>query len=257
MDKRREDLKLLLLQIRKDALVKEEEFNSFIRYSGLKPAQLEVLNVFEQPRFAPQMLDDYDGMFVGGASEASVMEPERFSFIREAQRLVLYAVERAVPVFASCFGFQLAVTALGGTLIRDTKDFEMGTPQIFLTAAGRGDLLLRDMPDGFRAVSVHQERTPELPEGVELLAYSDACPHVFKVIGRPFWAFQFHPEVDRAVLIQRLRVYQEKYTENASHFDAVIRESTETPDANALVNKFVQRILLADGEPRSEDGGKD
>ena len=35
-------------------------------------------------------------------------------------------LDRGQPVFASCFGFQAAVVGLGGTLIRDETDFEMG-----------------------------------------------------------------------------------------------------------------------------------
>lgn len=257
MRKKQEDLKLLLFQIRDDTRVQQEEYESFLRYSELKPSQLDILNVFSRPSFTPDVLDPYDAMFIGGASEASVMEPDRYPFIEEAKQLVLYAVDQGIPVFASCFGFQLTVIALGGTLVRDEEGFEMGTPKIYITEAGRRDPLFRDTPNTFRAVSVHQERTPVAPPGVELLAYSDACPHAFKVDGSPFWAFQFHPEVDRSVLIQRLRVYQQKYTENAAHFNAVIEASSETPVANALVKKFIQRIVISRGELDRIDGGGD
>jgi len=42
-----------------------------------------------------------------------------------------------------------------------------------------------------------------VPQGCAPLADTDACPHVFRVRERRFWAFQFHPEVDRATLVER------------------------------------------------------
>jgi GMP synthase (glutamine-hydrolysing) len=106
--------------------------------------------------------------------------------------------------------------------------------------------LFKDVPDGFPAVSVHKERAISLPEKCELLAYTAACKHSFKVINKPFWAFQFHPEVDRATLVERLTIFKDQYTEGDDHLDKVLLAAVETPDANGLVRKFVDRVLLKD-----------
>ena len=49
----RNDLKILLLQIRDDAKVRREELESFAKYSQLNIDQISVLNVFDTPNFAP------------------------------------------------------------------------------------------------------------------------------------------------------------------------------------------------------------
>jgi len=174
------------------------------------------------------VLAGYDGLFVGGASEASVLEPENYPFVSDSIALMQYCLASDVPVFASCFGFQLAVLALGGRIVRDTADYEMGTPPIRLTGAGHDDLLFHDTPSPFRAVSE-----------------TDACPHAFKVEDRRFWAFQFHPEVDRATLVERLTHYKASYTSGDEHLQQVLDTAAETPESNELVQKFVQRVLLA------------
>ena len=61
----RKDLKILLLQIRDDANVRKEELESFAKYSELDLAQIDVLN-------------GYHALYVGGASEANVLEPQKY-----------------------------------------------------------------------------------------------------------------------------------------------------------------------------------
>ena len=252
MTRQRSGLRILLLQIRDTPRVRREEHASFANQALLEPEQIDVLNVFDSPHFPAAVADDYDALFVGGASEASVLEPETYDFVPYCCDVLLHARQTGQPVFASCFGFQLAVIAFGGSIIRDAKDFEMGTLPIRLAEPARRDPILHDTPDGFLAVSVHRERALEAPDGCLTLAYTDECCHVFRVSGKPFWAFQFHPEVDRATLVERLTVFKEKYTENDEHLKQVLDGASETPESNRLVTKFVDRVLLeAEGVSRS------
>jgi len=245
-----EQLKILLLQIRDQQRVREEEYESFVAYSGLARDQIDILNVFDTPHFDSDVLEGYDSLFVGGASEASVLEPDLYPFVDSSIGLLRHCLKTDMPVFASCFGFQLAVLALGGQIIRDKENFEMGTIPIRLTDAAAQDVLFHDTPDNFRAVSVHKERAPSLPDNCELLAYTESCPHAFKVCGKPFWAFQFHPEVDRTTLVERLTIYKSNYTEGDDHLDTVLATTVETPESNTLVKKFTDRVL-ASNELRS------
>lgn len=236
--------RVLLMQIRDQAPVREEEYESFLIYSGLNTDQLDALNVFDTPNFDERVVESYDALFVGGASEASVLQPERYPFVIPGIALLQHCIAKSIPVFASCFGFQLATLALGGEITRDPSGFEMGSPTISLTNAAKEDLLFRDTNNNFPAISVHMERASKLPKNCELLAYTAACPHAFKVKNKPFWAFQFHPEVDRATLIKRLTIYKAKYTSDESHLNKVLETVTETPESNQLLSKFVERVLV-------------
>ncbi len=231
--------RLLLLQIRDEPKVRDEEYASFLKYAGLEPAEVDVLNVFDTPDFATDVITGYDALLVGGASEASVLEPENYPFVAPCIRLLTHCIDQDIPVFASCFGFQLAVLALGGTIVRDESQYEMGTPVIELTPAAAHDPLFKTIGRSFPAVSVHMERTTDTPAGCELLAFTIACPHAFRVINKPFWAFQFHPEVDLDTLIERLTVYKEKYTEDDGQLDEVLSSAVATPESNGLLRSFV------------------
>ncbi|EAR61373.1 type 1 glutamine amidotransferase [Neptuniibacter caesariensis] len=244
MSKNREQLRVLLLQIRDGGQVREEELNSFAEYCGLQLNQIDVLNVFDTPTFSDRDADEYDALLVGGASEANVLLPEEFPFVTDCQRLLARCAETNKPVFASCFGFQLAVLALGGEIKHRETDFEMGTVPISLEYSVWQDPIFRDTPDGFFAVSVHKQYADKLPENCVSLAYTEQCIHAFRVKDKPFWAFQFHPEVDKRILVERLTFYKDKYTDGDDHLDNVLANAQETPQSNALMGKFVDRILV-------------
>ncbi len=233
------------MQIRNDVITCAEELREFVCHSGLKAAQFKTLNVFEQPDFSSSCLEGYDALFVGGSSDASVLDPQAYPFVEPAKALLSYCVDHSVPVFASCFGFQLVVEALGGKVIADPDRMEMGIYPIRLTLAAQADLLFHDSPDGFLAVSGHKERAVDLPAGVTLLAFTERCPyHAIKIEGKPFYGFQFHPEVDHHDLEARISRYQDRYLQTDGHLQEILSNLYPTPEANLLLRKFVDRILL-------------
>lgn len=235
--------RVLLVQIRQPGPVRREEVESFARHGGLDPDRIDVLNVFDVPAFPASVADGYDALLVGGASEASVLKPERFPFVAPIVDLLRACIDARRPVFASCFGYQAAVLGLGGAVLRDEVDFEMGTLPLSITPQARDDVLFSDAPDGLLAVSCHQERAEVAPPGCVPLALTAHCNHSFRVDGAPFWAFQFHPELDRQTFVDRLGVFRDQYTETDDHYVKTVARFQETPDSNALMRKFVERVL--------------
>ena len=193
MSSKKNNLRVLLLQIREHAQVRQEEIDSFVAFSGMHASQWEVHNVFDEPDFGPDIADNFDALFVGGASEASVLEPEKYSFVEPGMALLRHCADAGKPVFASCFGFQLAVLAMGGEVFRDDEEYEMGTLPIRLTPAAINDPLFHDTPNRFDAVSVHKERSTSLPANCELLAETDLCAHAFRIREKPFLGFSVSP----------------------------------------------------------------
>ena len=71
----REDLKILLLQIRDDTNVRKEELESFAKYSQLDVSQIDVLNVFDTPKFSTDVLNGYNALYVGAVSYTHLTLP--------------------------------------------------------------------------------------------------------------------------------------------------------------------------------------
>ena len=240
----RKDIKILLLQIRDEQKVRREELESFAKYSQLEIEQIDVLNVFDTPHFQSEVLNGYDALYVGGASEANVLKPEKYPFINDCIELIKSAAEIELPTFASCFGFQLAILAFGGKVLSKNKDYEMGSIPIKLTNLAEIDPVFKGVKDGFPALSIHRQYSINLPENLDLLAYTEQCLHSFKLRDKPLWAFQFHPEVDRATVFKRLAIYKKEYTESEEQFQQVLDSLVETPESHNLMLNFVNRVLL-------------
>lgn len=239
-------LKVLLLQIRRDEQTQLEEFYEFVQFSGLVEQQFTSLNAYKNADFAPEIMKNYDVLFVGGSSDASVLQSDLYPFVPSCKRLIRYCYENNIPVFASCFGFQLAVEELGGQVILDKEKMEMGIYSIQLTEWAQSDPLLFDYPNDFFAVSGHKERAKTIPDNSVHLAGSELCPyHIIKFIDKPFYCFQFHPEVDRNDLVTRITRYQTRYLSNSDALQAIVESATEdTHHATRLVKDFVDRIIL-------------
>lgn len=241
---KRSNARVLLMQIREDLETKKEEFDEFVRFSGIPEQNFDVLDVYLNPNFKPNIIDDYDTLFIGGSSDASVTKPEKYTFVEPGKQLIAHCVQKDIPVFASCFGFQIAVEALGGHVMVDEENMEFNTMDIQITKDGKNDPLFSDLGDSFLAISAHKERATNLPNDAINLSFTEQCPyHAFTLKNKPFYAFQFHPEIDVVDLIARLRRYAGRYM---SHEEAenLIKKFKETPEANKLLRKFVQEFLI-------------
>ncbi len=239
-------LKILLLQARNaDDLVRDEEIESFASKAGIDRRQITPHDLLTGP---PSLADvqKHDALMVGGSGDFYVTKGNlpRFSTLLD---VLAEVVDRGHPTFASCFGFQLLVKALGGELIHDPSGMEVGTFEIRLTEDGRSDELVGSMQPTFFAQVGRKDRATRLPQNVLHLASSDRCPyHALRVPGHPIWATQFHPELTKEENRLRFLRYQEGYapllsrSERVALLDGRFRESPET---HQLIPRFLSLVF--------------
>lgn len=148
----------------------------------------------------------------------------------------------AKPTFASCWGFQAMARAMGGRCINDLPNAEVGTIELTLTDAGRNDPLFGQLPTPFTAQAGHEDHVVQLPPDAVLLASSARVPEqAFRFAGRPIYCTQFHPELDRTAMLERVTVYPEYVARIARvPFDDFVHSVQETPQANSLLRRFVE-----------------
>jgi GMP synthase (glutamine-hydrolysing) len=135
--------------------------------------------------------------------------------------------------------------ALGGCCVNDLPNAEVGTIALTLTEAGYNDPLFGELPPVFAAQAGHEDRVIELPRDAVLLASSPrVAEQAFRFVGRPIYCTQFHPELDRATMLERLVAYPEYVARIARvSYDDFIQNLRETPDANSLLRRFVTMFV--------------
>ena len=109
---------------------------------------------------------------VSGAFSVLDDEPWIHSFID----LLGHIADQGFPTFASCFGFQGMILALGGEVIHDEPNAEVGSFVLETTQAAKNDPLFASLPATFVAQEGHKDRAQTLPAGVTNMARSERCP---------------------------------------------------------------------------------
>lgn len=222
----------------------EAERSDFADHAGLEVEQLVPHDLLA----GPPTLEDvrrHDALWVGGSGDYYVSD-RSLPRIDETLGLIRRVVEAGHPTFASCFGFQLLVEALGGEVVHDPEGSEVGTFEVRLTRQGREDPLFGELPGSFPAQMGRKDRAERLPDGVLHLASSDRCAyHAVRVRDRPIWATQFHPELDRRRNLARFRRYADGYAVSLSEEERrrAMERFEESPEAGTLLPRFLERVV--------------
>ena len=237
--------RILLLQARHAAdAARHEERTSFARAAGVPEADVIPFDLLTE-KLTVANVRRYDVLMAGGSGDYYVSKGNLPN-----SQMVLDVLAEVValgrPTFASCFGFQLIVKALGGEITYAPAHTEVGTFPVTLTETGRSDALFGALPNTFRAQLGRKDRATRLPDSLLHLAGSENAPYqALRVPGRPIWATQFHPELTKEENLARFRRYMSGYasTMPAEALAATLRRFDHSPEANGLIGRFMQIVF--------------
>jgi GMP synthase (glutamine-hydrolysing) len=238
-------LRILLLQARRadDAALLEERI-TFARAAGVAEEQIIPFDLLTS---APSLafVRQHDALMVGGSGEYYVSKGNLPNF-QAVLDMLAEVVTVGHPTFASCFGFQLMVKALGGEIEYDAEHMEVGTYPLTLTEAGRADELFGTLPETFRAQLGRKDKATVLPQGVLHLASSRSAPYqALRVPDQPIWATQFHPELTKQINLGRFRRYMDGYTKvlTPQSVQETLDRFDHSPEANQLIKRFLNYVF--------------
>ena len=162
------------------------------QWLGEEDVAFEVFDTQAGQRY-PDDIDAYGALAVlGGEMSAN----DDLSSLRRAERLILQAVDRNLPVIGHCLGGQLMARALGATVHASPA------PEIGWQAMQVADVPLARAwfgPSSELTVFHWHFEAFGVPEGATSLAASPACPCQAFALG-PHLAMQFHVELDEPKL---------------------------------------------------------
>ena len=238
-------LKILLLQARSEGdPMRQAERRSFADKTGLSLEQIVTHDLLAGPPSLAD-LEAHDAVMVGGSGDYYVSNRTLPHFESQLEFLS-EVVERGYPMFASCFGFQILVAALGGEVTYDPESMEVGTYRLTVSEEGRRDPLMGRLPESFEAQMGRKDRALRLPGGVVNLASSELNPfQALRLPGKPIWATQFHPELDLETNLERYYRYLEGYAEILSLEEQrlALENFRESPHTEALLPGFLELVF--------------
>ena len=236
--------RILLLQARDDDdPMADHEHRCFAAQTVLAMDMVKVHDLCAGPPTLA-MVRACDVLMIGGAGDYYVSKGNlpKFGALFD---LIHEVIAVGHPTFGSCFGYQCLVAALGGEIVFDPDNTEVGTYPLRLTDEGRADELFGELPESFNAQLGRKDRAVRHPEGVPNLATSEASPfQALRIPGKPIWATQFHPELDRVTNADRYRHYLDGYAPHMSdeEKEASLERFDDSPEASGLLKRFLEIV---------------
>jgi GMP synthase (glutamine-hydrolysing) len=237
-------LRYLLLQVRDPTdPMRDQEIACFSRCLRCDTDQIRVFDLISG---APSLRDLklVDVVLLGGSGVYSVAEGGEWLSAGLEAMGELHALGK--PTFASCWGFQAMARAMGGVVVTDLAFAEVGSVQLTLTTAGKDDPLFGGLPNRFHAQLGHQDIVVDLPADATLLASSQRVTNqAFRFQGKPIYCTQFHPELNRAALLERVTTYPEyaKRILGVELDEFASRYCVETPETDSLLSRFIAHVF--------------
>ncbi len=235
----------LLLAIRAEDAAADNEYESFLAFSGLDERDLRRIRL-EQRALGDVELRDWSGILLGGGPfNSSDPEASKSPVQRRVEADLRGLLERVVdadfPFLGACYGIGTLGSHIGAVVGRRYAE-PVGSVSVTLTCEGQRDPLLGGLPAMFDAFVGHKEALSRLPDHAVLLASSPTCPVQAFRIGCHVYATQFHPELDAAGLCTRIDVYKHAgyfEPEQATELKALAYRS-KVVHPPAIVRRFVQ-----------------
>ncbi|WP_434811669.1 glutamine amidotransferase [Microbacterium sp. bgisy189] len=236
----------LLLATRAEDVPADEEYELFLRYSGLDRRDLVRVRLEAGPM--PEIdLDDYSGIFVGGGPFNASDPDEKKSAVQhrveaEFGALLDRVVAEDFPFLGACYG----IGTLGvhqGAVIDRTHAEPISVVEVSRTVVGADDPLLAGLPDQFTAFVGHKEAVTVLPPTATLLATSAACPVQMFRVGQHVYATQFHPELDVEGITTRIHAYADYgyFAADEKHLTLEAVRRLPVTHTGSILRRFVER----------------
>ena len=147
-------------------------------------------------------ISDYD-LFVCTGSKYSVYDD--FPWIHRLKKLTRAIYESGKKYVGVCYGHQVIVESLGGSVQRSENGYLIGVHQFTITT--RKPWMIPYEPE-FNVLMLCQDQVVQLPPGAEKLAESPKCEIGMFTLDNRFLAIQGHPEFtpefNKALFIPRL-----------------------------------------------------
>jgi GMP synthase (glutamine-hydrolysing) len=185
--------------------------NTLLKGHGFR---IRYVNFGRYPDARP-VVDRYNGLIVlGGPMHVHDLDAvdavEHSPHLATEVELIQHAIAKNIPVLGVCLGAQLIAKALGAS-VRPNQVKEIGWYKISPTTAGKEDPLVQHFGTEEKIFQWHSD-TFSLPEGAVHLASSPTCPHQAFRYGTNVYGFQFHLEVDEALIERWLSIplYQQE-----------------------------------------------
>jgi GMP synthase-like glutamine amidotransferase len=176
--------------------VENEDAGTIADFMKANAIPFEYVNLYAGGAF-PDLLQARAVIAMGGPM--NVDEEARHPFLKTENKFIQEAGKRGIPYLGVCLGSQLLAKAFGGRVYKAGRP-EVGWGEVTLTRDGAKCPLFAGLKSETLPVLQWHEDTFDIPQGGALLASNPVVPNQALSVGERMFGFQFHVEVNQAML---------------------------------------------------------
>lgn len=231
-------LKILLVQFRDDAM-REHERSCVLELGGLHPNELVTLDALTET-IDPDVVRHADAVILGGSGGYCVSD-RHHPWLEPTYELVREARRAGIPTLGICFGAHAMSEAFGGRVEQKKEDQETGSFEIRLHEHAKDDPIFETLPDTFWAQLGHKDFIVDLPPGAINLASTERAAHqAWTFPDEPIYAIQFHPELTKEGMTERILYYLDQYIgDDKAGLQSIIDNARPSEEATRTLTNFL------------------
>ena len=175
-------------------------------------------------------------IITGSAASVADREP----WVLRAEAWLREVVAAGTPTLGICFGHQLLAQALGGEVQRNPRGREIGTVEVERVG---DDPLLEGLGSRFHVNATHVDTAVRLPPGAVRLARAALEDSHLVRFGERCYGMQYHPEVDRYIMLSYLEQRGAILAEEGFDVPAMRSAATDAPEGRGTLVAFIRRFV--------------
>lgn len=162
----------------------------------------------------------------GGPMGVYEINKSEYSFLKKEIAFIKKALKQKKAFLGICFGHQLLAYILGGKVIEDKVNEEIGWFDVKLNKNGQVSLLFEGVNKSFKIFQYHKDKVKRPPENTVVLAESKKCEiQALKYTNLPIFTVQFHPEIGSDLGKKIFSRMRENLTAKGFNVDKLIKNA--------------------------------
>ncbi|ODV89012.1 hypothetical protein CANCADRAFT_58052 [Tortispora caseinolytica NRRL Y-17796] len=168
-------------------------------------------------------IEDIDGILISGSRHNAFDDDE---WILKLVEFTKSCFDQKKKIVGICFGHQIAGRALGATVGRSDKGWEVGMTVVDLTEVGK-KLFPGIEGDKLYIEEMHRDIVATIPEGAEIIGTTSICPNQGFFIADRVITLQGHPEFNLFIIGELLESRLQSGIFTKEFYDETSRKQLE------------------------------
>tara|TARA_B100000965_G_scaffold129570_1_gene107863 strand:- start:391 stop:1146 length:756 start_codon:yes stop_codon:yes gene_type:complete len=205
--------------IQASCILQKNIFESLIK-NYLPNSQVNTCDTYDENEIIN--VDNYDAfMWTGGGGNIYEKNSHNYLQLKLCEKIM----EKKKPIWGSCWGMQVIITALGGSVKKSQKPEFGYSKNINITSSTLNNSIYKDKNNIFDAPAHHYDIVNQLPTEFEIISENEICIQSIYSTSSNIFCTQYHSELPYDYIASLMLFWKENYKNffSETKFNEILR----------------------------------